>query len=81
MLTKVLKWGNSLAVRIPKAFAREINITEHSRVNLTLEEGKINIEPVPKDLAVHLDDLIGQVNESNIHYEIDSGKPRGKEVW
>ena len=81
MITRVLKWGNSLALRIPIAFAREIEISENSTVNLTLVEGKINIEPIFKDYKYELDDLIDQVNEENLHCEYDTGKPQGKEIW
>ncbi len=81
MLVKVQKWGNSLAVRIPKAFAGEINITENSSVNLTLIDGSINLKPTENNYEYRLDDLIEQVNESNLHSEYDSGKPEGKEIW
>lgn len=81
MLVKVQKWGNSLAVRIPKAFAGEINITENSSVNLTLIDGSINLKPAESNYEYKLDDLIEQVNERNLHSEYDSGKPEGNEIW
>lgn len=81
MITKVLKWGNSLALRIPKAFARELDIEENSRVNITLQEGQLSIAPVKEYETEDLEELLGQVNENNLHYEIDTGKPQGKETW
>jgi antitoxin MazE len=81
MLVKVQKWGNSLAVRIPKAFAGEINISENSSVNLTLIDGSINLKPTENNYEYKLDDLIEKVNESNLHGEYDSGKPEGNEIW
>lgn len=81
VITKVLKWGNSLALRIPKAFARELDIEENCRVNITLKEGQLSIEPVKEYETEDLDELVSQVNETNLHYEIDSGKPQGKEIW
>lgn len=81
MLVKVQKWGNSLAVRIPKAFAGEINITENSSVNLTLIDGTINLKPTENNYEYRLDDLVEQVNERNLHSEYDNGKPEGKEIW
>jgi len=81
MNTKVLKWGNSLALRIPKAFARELNIEENSQVDMTLKDGLLNIEPIKEYETENLDELLDQVNEHNVHYVIDTGKPRGKEVW
>jgi len=41
MLTKVQKWGNSLAVRIPSAFAKQIRLSAGSDVELRLENGKL----------------------------------------
>ncbi len=81
MMVKVLKWGNSLALRIPKAFAREIEIEENSSVNLTLVDGKISVELVSTKYEYNLDELIEQVNENNLHCEYDTGKSRGKEIW
>lgn len=81
MITRVLKWGNSLALRIPIAFAREMNISENSSVNITLAEGKISIEPLTEEYKYELDELIEQVNENNLHCEYDTGKPSGKEIW
>jgi len=81
MLVKVQKWGNSLAVRIPKAFAGEIKISENSSVNLTVLDGSISIKPVEDCYEYKLEDLVDQVNETNIHDEYDTGKPEGKEIW
>ena len=81
MITRVLKWGNSLALRIPKAFARELNIEENSKVNITLEEGKLSLEPVNEYETEDLNNLLDKVNENNLHYEINTGKPQGKEIW
>jgi len=81
MLVKVQKWGNSLAVRIPKVFAGEIKISENSSVNLTVLDGSISIKPVEDCYEYKLEDLVDQVNETNIHDEYDTGKPEGKEIW
>lgn len=81
MQAKIQKWGNSLALRIPKAFAQEIKIAENSTVELNVEDGQINIKPIIEYETPKLDDLLDEVNESNIHYEIQTGKPQGKEIW
>ncbi|MBR8831434.1 MAG: AbrB/MazE/SpoVT family DNA-binding domain-containing protein [Chlorogloea purpurea SAG 13.99] len=41
MKTCVQKWGNSLALRIPKSFAREIGLSQDRLVKLTLVEDKL----------------------------------------
>ena len=80
MRTKAQKWGNSLAVRIPKAIAIESNIRQGTEVNLALEQGRIVLVPVAK-AAYTLEELLAQVNKHNLHGEVDSGPPRGREVW
>ncbi len=79
MRVKVQKWGNSLALRIPKAFASQTKIQENEFVNLTLEGERIFIEPAKKEFT--LKDLVDGIDESNLHGEIDFGKPVGNEQW
>ena len=80
MLTKVQKWGNSIALRIPKAFADEIQIASDSAVELTVEDGKLVIAPVERE-AYSLEELLARVTPENIHAEIDWGERVGDEVW
>lgn len=80
MKTQVQKWGNSLALRIPKSFAAESNIEEGSAVNASLVEGRIIVEPV-SDPTYTLDELLAGVNKRNLHAETDTGGPVGKETW
>lgn len=80
MVVKIQKWGNSLALRIPKAFTREINIEDGSKVNLVLEDGKLMI--IPMDLNHYkLSELLLQIHENNLHGEVDTKGPVGKESW
>ena len=81
MLLKVQKWGNSLALRIPKAFAHETRLKPGSQVNLSIKDGKLVIEPVLDEKKYVLDDLLSKVTESNIHKEYSFGKPSGREIW
>ncbi len=80
MKIQVQKWGNSLALRIPKSFAQETNIDQGTVVDLSLEEGEIVIRPVVKP-EYSLDELLSRVTKENIHSEVDTGKAQGKEVW
>jgi len=80
MKTQVQKWGNSLALRIPKSFAAESNIEEGSPVNLSVVEGRIIVEPLFEP-AYDLDELLSRVTKRNVHAEIETGAPVGKEVW
>lgn len=79
MNTRVQKWGNSLALRIPKALAREARLSQGSRVDLRLVDGRLVAEPgqMPE---YRLDDLLAGVTDENIHQEISTGPPAGTEI-
>jgi len=80
MQTRIQKWGNSLALRIPKAFAIEARLEEDAVVDIALVEGQIIIKPI----AAHewtLEELLAGVTRNNIHREIETGSKVGKELW
>ena len=80
METRVQKWGNSLALRIPKPLASQIGLEPNSPVELSLRGDKLMIElATPPEL--NLDDLLARVTRDNIHGEVDTGPPIGREVW
>ncbi len=79
MKVQIQKWGNSLALRIPKSFALETNIEQGSTVEVALEKGQITVKPVKDEIT--LESLLVDITEENLHTEIDFGKPEGKEVW
>jgi antitoxin MazE len=80
MQTKIQKWGNSLAVRIPKAVADETGIGEETAVEMQIVNGEIHIIPiVPQEYD--LDELLARITTDNRHEEVDTGNPTGNEVW
>lgn len=80
METRVQKWGNSLALRVPKPLAAEIGLAQNSPVELSVQEGKIVVAPVAEP-ALSLKELLAQVTEENLHGEVDTGPAVGDEVW
>ncbi len=80
MITKIQKWGNSLALRIPKAFADSVGLGNGTEVELIMENEQLVITRSP---ATHpdLEDLLGRVTSENVHEEIDFGDPVGREAW
>ena len=80
MLTKIQKWGNSLALRIPKAFAVDAQLENDSFVEISIVEGQIVITPVTTP-SWTLEDLLEGVNKNNLHDEIETGSPVGNEAW
>ena len=80
MRVRVQKWGNSLALRIPKSFATELDLVADTEVELILEDGRLAIEPIVAP-APTLDELLAGVTPHNLHGEIDTGVPVGQEAW
>ena len=78
MLAKAQKWGNSLAVRLPKNVAEECGITADSAVEVLRENNFIVIKPVKQKLSLEM--LLSQITEKNLHSEVLTGKPIGKEL-
>ncbi len=78
MKVQIQKWGNSLALRIPKSFAVETDISKGSTVELTLEDGQIQIKPI-KDVD-SLEELLSGITKENLHCEIDFGEAKGGEL-
>lgn len=68
MISKVLRWGNSLAVRIPGTFAEEIGLTEDSSVEISVQDGRMVVAPVKP--VWRLNQLISGISPANIHGEI-----------
>ena len=81
MKVKIQKWGNSLAVRIPKSFAVQTEIEQDSVVDLSVLEGNLIVKPEKKNKRFTLEELLQGVNEENLHGEIDFGEPVGKEIF
>ena len=80
METKIQQWGNSLALRIPKAFAVEAKLHKGSVVDVSEKGGKIILTPVKKE-KITLKSLLSGVTKENIQSEISTGKRVGKEIW
>lgn len=80
MQTRIQKWGNSLALRIPSAFAEELGLAENSPVNLSLKEGGLVITPAAGE-KWSLEDLLSKVTEENRHREWETGASEGSERW
>ena len=80
MRSRVQKWGNSLALRIPKSVAGEIGIQRESQVEMVLADGKIVVTPVAKPQPT-LKQMLARINKNNLHHEVDSGPAAGNEIW
>jgi antitoxin MazE len=80
MKTRVQKWGNSLALRIPKSFADEVGLQKETSVEISLADGKLVIAPVARPKPT-LKQLLAKITKDNLHHEFDTGPAVGKEIW
>ena len=74
----VKKWGNSLGIRIPNLIVRELALKDGSFVDINDKGKTIIIKPIQKN---KLSEMLSKINEQNIHKEIETGGPVGKEIW
>lgn len=80
METKILKWGNSLGVRLPSDIAKRQSLQAGSVVVVEETDGAITIK-VAKQKQETLAELVAQMREQNQPDLIDWGEPRGAEIW
>jgi antitoxin MazE len=76
---QLVKWGNSQAVRIPKAVVEQARLQEGDELKIHVQEGRITIEPVNQKLT--LQSLVAGITRKNRHPEQGWSKAVGKEVW
>lgn len=81
MRARVQKWGNSLALRIPKSFADEAGLREESPVDVSLVKGKLVVAPAAIAAKYTLKQLLAKITPDNLHGAVDMGKPMGQEAW
>lgn len=79
MQLAIAKWGNSLALRLPRHVVKDANLAEGSPVELAVRDGSVVVTPVRKKFR--LDDLLAQMTDEHRHPETDWGTPQGDEAW
>ena len=78
MTVPLKKWGNSLALRIPKDIAKTLSIEYNSIMELAIVNGVLIIKPKKSTL---LESLVSQINSENLHREVSTGRNVGNEEW
>ena len=79
MKTHIQRWGNSLAVRIPKVVAQELGIGEDTAVELDMVDDALVIRVATSEIS--LEQLLASITDDNLHGEVDTGPAIGAEVW
>jgi antitoxin MazE len=74
---QIVKWGNSLAVRIPKPVAKAAGVREGDAIVIEADEGHIRVRR--RQRVPSLKELVAQITPENRYEEIPSGPARGKE--
>ncbi len=81
-IVKAKKWGNSLAVRIPKEVVENFKLADGTNIVLHMDPTKGLIALIPSEKNVPtLEELLAGITKDNIHPETDWGKPMGSEFW
>lgn len=79
MKTQVSKWGNSLAVRLPAAYAKDLDLKEGTELDVSLVEGALLLRPRRSEYT--LEELVAKITPENRHDETNWGEPLGREAW
>ena len=75
---EIVKWGNSLAIRIPKAIAQEAGVHEGDAVVIEASRGRIQVRR-RKQAVPSLGELVAQITPENRYQELETGTDRGAE--
>ncbi len=78
MEAKIQKWGNSLGIRIPMPFLKDLSLKNGSIVEIEESDDRIIIQPSRK---IELNDLLSRISDENLHSETDWGIAEGDEIW
>ncbi len=81
MHSTICKWGNSLALRLPRHVADQVRLGEGTTVELEVDRGTLKVTPTRKRFK--LSELLEGEPErkKDAPAEYDWGKPAGEEVW
>lgn len=80
MKTTAQKWGNSLAIRVPKSVATQVGLKAKDDLEIEVEDGNVVLKPQLRR-TYRLDDLVKKITKKNVHGEIDTGTAVGREIW
>jgi antitoxin MazE len=79
MQTQIGKWGNSLAIRIPGAYAKDLGLEEGMNLDVVVSNGELVLRRHKQEYS--LEELVAQITPENLHEETDWGPAVGRESW
>ena len=80
MKTTAQKWGNSLAIRVPKSVALQVGLKEQDDLEIEVQDGNVVLKPYVRRVY-RLEDLVKQITLKNVHGEVETGTSVGREIW
>ena len=80
MKTTAQKWGNSLAIRVPKSVAMQVGLKAQDDLEIEVQDGNVVLKPQLRRVY-HLEDLVKRITSKNLHSELGTGIPVGREIW
>lgn len=80
MRARIQKWGNSLALRIPKSVAQEAGLVQGCEIDVKAHKGGLTIRP-RKNKSYTLAQLLRGTDPRKSRPLVDWGPPQGREVW
>ena len=79
MQARIQRWGNSLALRLPKSVAQQIDVSEGDGVELQVSRGGLLVRPARRKYL--LSELVEGITKANRHNESDWGNRAVEEAW
>ena len=73
----VARWGNSLAVRIPKPVAEQWGVREGSSVEMDPRDDQLVMRKKTYDLS----EMVARMTPDALHSEVETGPAQGEEEW
>ena len=78
----IVKWGNSLGLRIPKSLANRLNVQVGDTLEIApTDEGLLLKKPPQSQKSYVLSEILDSFVPSSTHSEVDFGPKQGREVW
>ena len=80
--TTIQKWGNSYAVRLPKAAMQKLNLRAGNSVEIreATHDGTLSIIPIRHHTS-SLKEMTARITKKNQHGATEWGNALGREIW
>ena len=80
MKAQFSKWGNSIALRIPKGLAEELQVFDGKGADIQVRRGALVVTPVDAEPSYTIEALAALITPENIHGETETGGAVGNEI-